>query len=153
MASWNRRLNNTMTTNMKPSMYLAIKGLIEMEQRMLTLEASIEKSEPELLYPPPDQSPLGIALDLLGVPSDETVNDLENGYCRDWAYDVYGLFVDQTDDPDVDGCITALQKIHDAFLNGMVFKIEDMDSRESILSAVPFPNPAPMDEDSEEEVE
>ena len=106
---------------------------------MLALEASVEKIDPEFLYPPPDQSPFEIALDLLGVPSDETLHDLENGYCRDWAYDVYGLFVDQTTDPDIDGCIAALQKIHDAFSNGMVFKIEDMDSRESILSAVPVP--------------
>jgi len=118
---------------------------------MLALEALIEESYPESMESPPDQSPFEIALDLLGVPSDETLHDLENGYCRDWAYDVYGLFVDQTNDPDIDGCITALQKIHDAFLNGMVFKIEDMDSCESILSAVPVPIEKLTDGDEEAE--
>lgn len=27
-------------------------------------------------------------LDLIGIPEDETVNDSENGFCRDWFYEI-----------------------------------------------------------------
>jgi hypothetical protein len=61
----------------------------------------------------------GAILDILGVPKDNTVETNcceiatetgqwpEWGYCRDWAYELYGQFITQR--RDVDGFIQAIE--------------------------------------------